>query len=396
MPTTNEGYIRKLLRRGDAVVVQHDLFTVKLLCDTTDHTDKVTLGIDPGYSHVGFSAVSGDKELISGTLEQEGAGKKCTNPTSKRLADKLMYRRNRRSRLWHRKARWQNRASSKKKGWIAPSLIRKKDTHVSLVNRLKKVLPIDQIVIERNKFDIAAIENPEIQGVQYQRGTLYDYENKKSYLLSKQEGICPICGEILKTDVHLHHVKPRAKGGSDNADNMVALHNDCHKRLHREKLKLPTSGFAKKHKADTFMNIVRHRLVDELQADVTFGSYTKVVRIENGIEKTHYNDAFVIAGGTTQERCCPVVFIQKRKNNRSLQKNNLHTKGGRAIRRQRSVYQTGDLIWTASGMHRCGGMSSGYVILKDEYKEGCKTPIKISNKLIIKHLSSKSIWTLCG
>jgi len=40
--------------------------------------------------------------------------------------------------------------------------MRKKNTHISLVNRLKKILPINQIVIERNKFDIAAIENPDI------------------------------------------------------------------------------------------------------------------------------------------------------------------------------------------------------------------------------------------
>jgi len=151
--------------------------------------------------------------------------------------------------------------------------------------------------------------------------------------LSKQEGICPICNEILKTNVHLHHVKFRSEGGSDSVDNMVALHNDCHKKLHYENLKLSIGGFKKKHKADTFMNIIRYKLIDELQSDAAFGSYTKATRIENSIEKTHYNDAFVIAGGTTQKRCYPIIFIQKRKNNRSLQKNNLHTKGGRSIRR---------------------------------------------------------------
>jgi len=82
--------------------------------------------------------------------------------------------------------------------------------------------------------------------------------------LSKQEGICPVCNKILKTDVHLHHIKPRSEGGSDSANNMVALHNDCHKHLHRENLKLSTNGFKKKHKADTFMNIIRYRLANEL------------------------------------------------------------------------------------------------------------------------------------
>jgi len=39
------------------------------LYNTTDHLDKITLGIDPGYSHIGFSVVSDKKEFISGTLE---------------------------------------------------------------------------------------------------------------------------------------------------------------------------------------------------------------------------------------------------------------------------------------------------------------------------------------
>jgi len=39
------------------------------LYNTSDHVGGITLGIDPGYSHIGFSAISDEKELISGTCE---------------------------------------------------------------------------------------------------------------------------------------------------------------------------------------------------------------------------------------------------------------------------------------------------------------------------------------
>ncbi|MEI3336355.1 MAG: RRXRR domain-containing protein [Clostridium sp.] len=36
------------------------------------------------------------------------------------------------SRLRHRKARWNNRVKSKKKGWLAPSLKHKLDTDITI------------------------------------------------------------------------------------------------------------------------------------------------------------------------------------------------------------------------------------------------------------------------
>jgi hypothetical protein len=397
MPTTNSGYIRKLIDNKQCVVKQHLLFTVQLSFDTTNNVQPVTLGIDPGFSHIGFSALSDDKELLSVQFEQEGANRKgkFTNPTSQRLAEKLMYRRNRRSRKWHREPRWMNRVSSKKEGWLSPSIKRKKDSHINMVSRIKKILPITKIVIEKNKFDIAAIENPEIQGIMYQQGTLHNYQNKKSYLLSKQGGICPVCGEKLMSGIDLHHVVSKSKGGSDNVDNLVALHEDCHTKLHKENLKLSKNGFVKKHRQDTFMNIVRHRLVDELNADVTFGTYTKASRIVNNIDKTHYSDAFVIAGGTTQPRCNPIILNQKRRNNRSLQKNNLHTKGGRSIRRQRSHYQSGDLVWAGNRRYTCGGMQNGYVVIgKKMSKSGNATLNKVNINKITSHFCSN--WCVRG
>ena len=51
-------------------------------------------------------------------------------------------------------------------------------------------------------------------------------------------------------------------------------------------------------KADSFMTTVRWRLTNELCAKHTYGYITKSGRIGLKLDKTHYNDAFVIAGGS--------------------------------------------------------------------------------------------------
>lgn len=51
-----------------------------------------------------------------------------------------------------------------------------------------------------------------------------------AYLMKKQQGHCPICGEImLATDkVQVDHIIPRAKGGSEKTNNQQVVHKECH------------------------------------------------------------------------------------------------------------------------------------------------------------------------
>lgn len=90
----------------------------------------------------------------------------------------------------------------------------------------------------------------------------------------------------------------------------------------------------------------------------TFGNITFQNRIDNNIEKTHVNDAFVIAGGTNQSRCNFFDVNQKRKNNRQIQKNRNGFK--RSIRKQRYPLQPKDLIkinntiWSVIGIQNYG------------------------------------------
>jgi len=72
------------------------------------------------------------------------------------------------------------------------------------------------------------------------------------------------------------------------------------------------------------MSMVRWKLVSTLKGadeivDHTYGYITKSGRIALGLEKSHVNDAFVIAGGENQKRLPSTLAIQQvRKCNRKL------------------------------------------------------------------------------
>ena len=74
----------------------------------------------------------------------------------------------------------------------------------------------------------------------------------------------------------------------------------------------------------------------------TFGYITKAKRQEYGIEKSHVNDAFVIAGGSHQKRTSITNMLFKRKNNRSIQKNRKGFKP--SIRKKRYPVQPKDIL----------------------------------------------------
>jgi len=252
-----------------------------------------------------------------------------------------MYRRSKRNRLWYRKPRWKNRVSSKKKGWLPPSVLRKYQTHLTLIDKIKKLLPVTEVIVEIGNFDIQKIKNPNISGKEYQEGDLLDYNNKKSYIFSRENYKCQLCGKsVIGEKTQLHHIIPRPVG-TDKADNLVLLHKKCHKKLHKQNLgkKLKRN---KQYKEATFMNMIKNRFQKDLDCKIVFGYETFTKRNELGIEKTHVNDAFVISGGDKQIRTIPFEIIQKHKNNRCLQKNRKGFKP--SIRKQRYAIQPKDLV----------------------------------------------------
>jgi len=348
MPTTCSK-ARILIKKGKARVHKRQPFTIQLLNRVAGEVEHVNLGIDSGANNIGFSAVSGREELISGTVILDVMMKS-------RLDDRRMYRRNRRNRLWYRKPRFDNRKRAD--DWLPPSIKRRYQSHLTIINKIKSLLPVKYICIEVGNFDIQAIKKPGISSTGYQQGDRYGYANLKSYIIAREKSHCQLCGKsVIGTKINLHHIISRCKGGTNKADNLALLHVKCHKRIHKKGLG-KTLKRNKQYRESTFMNIIKWKFKQDLVCTLTFGFKTFCKRTELNIPKTHNNDAFVIAGGTEQARLLHLEVIQKRKNNRSLQKNR---KGfAPAIRRQRYSIQPKDLVrikskWLITNGCHCKG-----------------------------------------
>jgi RNA-directed DNA polymerase len=59
-------------------------------------------------------------------------------------------------------------------------------------------------------------------------------KQKLVYLWQAQNGVCPVCGEILTDEIEWdqHHIEQRVHGGPDTVDNLVLLHPTCHRQVH--------------------------------------------------------------------------------------------------------------------------------------------------------------------
>ena len=306
---------RLLLEEGKAKVAKRTPFTIQLLYGSSGYKQPIILGVDSGYNHIGLSAVTEKREVFSTEV-------KLRTDIVKLNSERRQYRRARRNRkTWHRKPRFLNR--KKPKDWLAPSIQNKLDTHIKVINQVKEILPISQINVEVAAFDIQKIKNPEVSGVEYQNGTQKGFWNVREYVLYRDGHICQYCkGKSKDPVLEVHHIVSRQIGG-DRADNLITLCSKCHQKVSQGKLELeiqPSKGF----QTETFMSMVRWRLVNKLReldnaVFHTYGYITKQCRIALRLPKSHTNDAFVIAGGTTQKRTGVEYLMQQvRKCNRKL------------------------------------------------------------------------------
>ena len=399
MPTKNHAKVRILLKNKKAKVITSNPFTIKLLYDSKEYIQSIKLGIDSGYTYIGFSATTEKEELISGEV-------KLLQGMKQRLEDRSSYRKQRRRRLRHRKPRFNNRIIPK--GWLAPSIKHKIDSHAKFIECLKTILPITSITIEIANFDIQKIKNPDISGKEYQEGEQKDFFNLREYVLHRDKHTCQYCGA---TDIPLqvHHLNYWKGSKANKPSELIALCIKCHlPKNHKE------GGFLygwmpkiKSFREATFMTLVRKKLVCDLNCNYTYGYETKSKRIEISLPKTHYNDAFVIAGGANQKRAKVINFKQIKRNNRCLEKfydakfidirttkkvsaqelpsgrrvrnanlnsENLRiyrgkklSKGRRSIRKQRYPYQPGDLVRYQNQIYTVRGTQNKgtYVALRE-------------------------------
>lgn len=198
-----------------------------MLIATGETKQDITLGVDAENKTIGLSAAKEEKELFSAEVE-------LRNDIVNLLSTRRQNRRSRRSRLRYRKLRFLNRVKSKRKGWLAPSIEQKIDTHINTINKMHGILSITKIVVEVTSFDIQKIKNPNIQGEEYQQGDELGFWNTREYVLFRDEHKCHGKKGCKNRILNAHHIESRKVGG-DAANNLITLCEDCHRAYHSRK-----------------------------------------------------------------------------------------------------------------------------------------------------------------
>jgi N6-L-threonylcarbamoyladenine synthase len=324
MPTT-PCKARKLLKQGKAKVVKREPFTIQLLYATGETKQDITLGVDAGSKIIGLSATTGKQELFSAEVE-------LRNDIVDLLSTRREFRRTRRNRLRYRKPRFLNRVYSKNKGWLAPSVENKIQTHLKIISKIHEILPISKIIIEVASFDIQKIKNPDIEGEQYQQGEQWGFWNVREYVLWRDGYKCQGKKGCKNKILNVHHIESRKTGGN-SPSNLITLCESCHKDYHAGKLKLNLKR-GQSFKDASFMGIMRWTFYNRLKeiysnVKITYGYITKNTRIQNNLPKEHRIDALCISGNPNVKRLDYWYYIkQVRRHNRQIHKANI-LKGGK-------------------------------------------------------------------
>ena len=332
MPTENHAKVRVLLKKGKAKVIKKCPFTIQLLYSSTNYMQKITLGVDAGSKHIGMSATTKDKVLFETDVE-------LRNDIVNLLSTCRELRHSRRSRkLRYRKPRFNNRKRGE--GWLAPSVEQKVNSHVTMIAKVNKILPISNIIVEVASFDIQKIKNPDIKGKDYQKGEQLNFWNIREYILFRDGHKCQCCkGKSKDKILNVHHIESRKVGGNA-PNNLITLCETCHTGYHKGTIKLPKTihrGMSFKNAA--FMGIMRWAFYEKLKiiySDVklTYGYITKNTRIENELPKEHFIDARCISGNPNAISNGDVYYYKKvRCHNRQIHKLTI-LKGGYRKRNQ--------------------------------------------------------------
>lgn len=234
----SEKRARKLLASGRARIHRMIPFAIRVVDRevTGCELQPVKIKIDPGSKFTGMAVVRESTSIDTATgeigitahvmslFEIVHRGRQISEALTARRA----MRRRRRGNLRYRAPRFLNRGN-KTRAWLAPSLQHRVDTTATWVGRLCRFAPVMGVAQELARFDMQKIENPEISGVEYQKGTLVGYEARE-YLLEKWGHKCAYC-DVKDVPLNLDHIHPKSCGGSNRVSNLTLACIPCnHKK----------------------------------------------------------------------------------------------------------------------------------------------------------------------
>jgi 5-methylcytosine-specific restriction endonuclease McrA len=299
---------RQLLRDKKAAVFRRFPFTlIEKEAKPNVAVSPLRLKIDPGAKTTGFALVNDSTGEVVSAAELKHRGFAIRDAlTSRRQLRRS--RRNRKTR--YRAPRFLNR--TRPQGWLAPSLQSRVENIKTWVSRLLKKAPIMAISQELVKFDMQLMRNPDIQGKEYQQGTLAGYETRE-YLLEKWGRQCAYCG-AKDVPLQIEHIHPHAQGGTNSITNLTLSCQRCNTlkgtKDIKEFLKKDPSrlekilAHAKKPLADAAaVNATRSALLEALKTtglpvECGSGGLTKFNRSHQNLSKEHWIDAVCVGEST--------------------------------------------------------------------------------------------------
>lgn len=319
MPTKRKRHVQKLLDTGKARIAEHVPYTIQLKYETPGITQPVMAGNDPGRTNIGaatldkrgnafFTAVceTRNKEipkLMQNRKTHRQASRNGERKVRQRLATKhgttvaggeiqrmlpkceepIVYHdiRNTEAKFCNRK---------RPKGWLTPTARQLLQTHLNMLHKVAKYVPITDVTLEVNRFAFALLKDPNLAGIDFQNGPLKGFDNVEQAVSEQQHGICLMCsGKITR----YHHIVPKSRGGSNTLDNYAGLCECCHDKAHKDAsfeaaLKEKKTGLMKKYGALSVLNQIIPYLAEQLIAE--FGA--DHVHFVTGAETKYMRDSF--------------------------------------------------------------------------------------------------------
>ncbi len=209
-----------LYRVFPAVVIIKDVDARKL------SVPECRVKIDPGSKYTGIAIVRTDTNEVMFYAQIEHRGVSIHEA----MLTRSQTRRNRRTReTRYRRCKFKKGEydSSRKKGWLPPSVKSVADNITSWVKTLKKYVNITSCSFEAVRIDTQLMDNPGIEGIEYQQGELFGYEVKE-YLLDKYQHECQYChGKSKDPVLEWEHKTPKSRGGSNSMKNATLACHTC-------------------------------------------------------------------------------------------------------------------------------------------------------------------------
>ena len=170
--------------------------------------------------------------------------------------------------LWRKTLHWAKRRHSQKSmAWIIEKYYtRQHNTRIlrftdkkakSTLRTMSKVFSKKRFVKVKNGMRVYNADHTEYWNKrEYLNTQKRLYAKQSRVLFEKQNGLCPYCkSQIIETNVvnhetHVHHMLPRAFGGTERYSNLRLLHNECHIDLHKRLSRKEMAGIVKTQRLD--------------------------------------------------------------------------------------------------------------------------------------------------